>query len=164
MPYLIHTLTVSSASMADHYYQFTYHTPITKPTTTLQSSLLRKFQAHISTSPKLFGLYTLVITGAISLLLSGLTFILIGTILGLTILMPLIILSSPIWVPAFTVLFFVIAGFLSLCVFGVVVVVAVFSLMCRYFRGSSYTDQTVWTTHKLAPRAMSEYGREYVSY
>ncbi|KAE9587546.1 putative oleosin [Lupinus albus] len=163
MPCLIHSLAVFSA-MADHFYQFTYHSPITKPTTTSQSSLLRKFQAHVITSPKLFGLYALLITGAISLFLSGLTFVLVGTVLGLIILMPLIILSSPIWFPAFTVLFIVIVGFFSLCVFGIIVVLAVFSLMYRYFRGPSYSDQTVWTTHNTARRDMLKYGREYVWY
>ncbi|XP_004488373.1 oleosin-like [Cicer arietinum] len=117
--------------MADNYYPTQAQKP--KPTTitiaTSASSLLRN---HVSNSTQLFGLLTLLITWAISLVLTGLTVII--TIMGLIFFAPVIILLSPIWVPSFAILFVFTVGFLSTCGFGIVVV-AILTWMFRYFRG-----------------------------
>lgn len=114
--------------MADHHHpnptQITRHTA--------SSSLLRKLRFHVSNSGQLFGVLTLLITWSILLLLTGLT--VIGIFLGLILFAPLIIITSPIWVPLFTVLFLVTAMFLSMCGFGLVVL-AVMTWMYRYFKG-----------------------------
>ncbi|XP_054804661.1 oleosin G [Prosopis cineraria] len=96
------------------------------------STFLQRLHEHAPNSIQLIGLLTLLITGTVLLLLTGLT--VAGAVLGLMFFAPLIIVSSPIWVPVGTVLFIVAAGFLSMCGFGVVVV-AVLSWMYRYFRG-----------------------------
>ncbi|KAK7327639.1 hypothetical protein VNO77_21723 [Canavalia gladiata] len=106
--------------------------PTTTTTTTTSSSLLPKLREHVSNSGQLFGVLTLLITGTILLFLTGLT--VVGTILGLILFLPLIILTSPIWVPIFIVFFLATAVFLSMCGFAVVVV-AVLTWMYRYFRG-----------------------------
>ncbi|XP_061363471.1 oleosin-like [Gastrolobium bilobum] len=122
--------------MAEHYPSLTLTQTPTRPTTTTttttSASLHRKLQEQVSNSTQLFGLLTLLVTGAILLLLTGIT--VAATILGLIFFTPLIIVTSPIWVPAFAIFFLFTAGFLSMCGFGVVVV-AVFSWMYRYFRG-----------------------------
>ncbi|GAU49895.1 hypothetical protein TSUD_281800 [Trifolium subterraneum] len=115
--------------MADHY-SIQFQTPKLIATTGSASPpLLRN---NVSNSTQLFGLLTLLIISTISLILTGLTLVII--IMGLIFFSPLIILLSPIWVPVFTILFVFTVMFLSTCGFGIVVV-AMLSWMFRYFRG-----------------------------
>lgn len=143
--------------MAEHYpslAQTQIIAPPKKPTTATSALLLRKLQEHVSNSGQLFGILTLVITVAISLFLTGLT--VVTAIVGVIFFAPLIIVSSPIWVPLSAVVFVVTAGFLSTCGLGLVVV-AVFSWLFRYFRGSSSlpvrTGSTMHGTGFTANRA-----------
>ncbi|XP_019189655.1 PREDICTED: oleosin 1-like [Ipomoea nil] len=98
------------------------------------ASFLRRFQDHAyaPNSSQLFGFFTLVVSGGILLFLTGLT--LTATILGLIFFTPLILISSPLWIPIGTVLFIAIAGLLSVCTFGIAVILTL-SWLYRYYRG-----------------------------
>ncbi|KAI4344044.1 hypothetical protein L6164_011319 [Bauhinia variegata] len=135
----------------------------TRPTTS--STFLRKLQEHAPNSTQLVGLLTFLITGAILLVLTGIT--VAGTILGLVFIMPLIIVSSPLWVPVGTVLFIAAAGFLIVCGFGVVAVAAS-SWMYRYFRGlhPPGSDRIDYARSRIYDTAshVKDYAREYGGY
>ncbi|KAK4256023.1 hypothetical protein QN277_008944 [Acacia crassicarpa] len=129
------------------------------------STFLQRLHHHAPNSIQLIGLLTLLITGSVLLLLTGLT--VAGTVLGLIFFAPLIIISSPIWVPVGTVLFMVAAGFLSICGFGVVFV-AVLSWMYRYFRGMNPpgSDRIDYARNRIYDTAshVKDYAREYGGY
>ncbi|KAJ6977154.1 oleosin 1 [Populus alba x Populus x berolinensis] len=125
--------------------------PTTTPTTHSGSTFLRKLQLHIgSNSSQLVGLLTLIISGSVLLLLTGIT--VTGSVLGLTLLTPLIIISSPIWIPMGIVLFFVVAGLLSFCGFG------------RF--ESTGSDQVDYARNRIYDTAshVKDYAREYGGY
>ncbi|GMN57930.1 hypothetical protein TIFTF001_027034 [Ficus carica] len=111
------------------------------------------------------GILTLIVSGAILLLLTGAT--VTATVLGLVLFTPLIVLSSPIWVPAAFVLFFVAAGFLSLCGFGVAVVGGL-AWSYRYFRGlhPAGSDRFNYARSRIYDTAshVKDYAREYGGY
>ncbi|KAK7292114.1 hypothetical protein RIF29_07820 [Crotalaria pallida] len=139
--------------------------PAPRHTTLTFPSFLRKLQDHSPNSTQLAGLLTLMVTGAILLLLTGLT--VAGTVLALIFFSPLIIVSSPIWVPAGTLLFLTVAAFLSMIGFGVVAV-AVVSWMYRYFRGlhppgSERVDYARSRIYDTASH-VKDYAREYGGY
>ncbi|KAJ1440994.1 Oleosin [Sesbania bispinosa] len=146
--------------MADHYTSLAHTQKTTRPTTTTtaatSASRLRKLQEHVSNSRQLFGVLTLVITGAILLLLTGLTVIV--TVVGLILLAPLIILFSPIWVPACIILLVFTGGFLFTCGFGLVVL-AVLTWIFRYFRGLNPTglDRVEYARNRV-----KDYGGGYL--
>ncbi|VFQ87428.1 unnamed protein product [Cuscuta campestris] len=96
------------------------------------TTILRRFQENAPNSTQLVGILTLVVSGGILLLLTGLT--LTATVLGLIIFAPLIIISSPVWVPVGAVLVVAVAGFLSACGFGIAAAVMA-SWLYRYLRG-----------------------------
>ncbi|CAN4100338.1 unnamed protein product [Withania somnifera] len=99
--------------------------------TSFVPSFLSKFlKPHVPNSTQLMGFLTLVISGGILLLLSGLT--LTSITLGMIFFTPLLILSSPIWIPIGTFLFLSLAGFLSVGGFG-----AAITWVYRYLRRSS---------------------------
>ena len=87
------------------------------------SAFLRKIKDHAP---------TLLISGSILLLLTGLT--VTATVLCIIFFSPLILFTSPIWFPIGAFLFVVAAGFMSLCGFGVALVAGL-SWIYRYFRG-----------------------------
>ncbi|KAK7304199.1 hypothetical protein RJT34_15318 [Clitoria ternatea] len=120
--------------MVDHYPSLPQTQTTTRPS--FSSSLLRKLRERVSTSNQLLGIFTLLITGAILLFLTGLT--IIAAILGLIIFLPIIIVLSPIWVPICAVVFIITTTFLSMCGFGVVAV-AMLTWTHRYFRGLNPT-------------------------
>ncbi|GLT44144.1 hypothetical protein SLA2020_180590 [Shorea laevis] len=129
------------------------------------ASLLRKLHAHSPNPTQLIGFFTLFVSGCILLLLTGVT--ITATILGLIIFAPLILISSPIWVPIGIVLFICTAAFLSMCGFGVVVA-AVLSWMYRYFRGlnppgSGQVDYARSRIYNTASH-VKDYAREYGGY
>ncbi|CAA2980543.1 oleosin 1 [Olea europaea subsp. europaea] len=128
-------------------------------------SFLHKLQLHSPNSTQLVGFMTLVISGSILLLLTGLTLTI--TVLGLIFFTPLILISSPIWVPVGTIIFLVIAGFLSFSGFGIGAV-AVISWLYRYFRGfhPPGSDRVDYARSRIADTAshMKDYAREYGDY
>jgi hypothetical protein len=79
----------------------------------------------------------------------------------------LIIVSSPIWVPAGTFFFLLAAGFLSMCGFGVVAVAAS-SWLYRYFRGlhPPGSDRVDYARSRIYDTAshVKDYAREYGGY
>ncbi|EXC28054.1 Oleosin 16 kDa [Morus notabilis] len=128
-------------------------------------SFLRRLQEHAPNSTQLMGFLTLIVSGAILLLLPGAT--VTATVLGFIFLTPLIVVSSPIWVPAAFVLFFVAAGFLLFCGFGVAVVGGL-AWIYRYFRGlhPPGSDRFDYARNQIYDTAshVKDYAREYGGY
>ncbi|GAA0150731.1 hypothetical protein LIER_37170 [Lithospermum erythrorhizon] len=129
------------------------------------SAIFHKLQEHAPNSTQLLGLLTLVISGVILLLLTGLT--LTAAVLGLIVLAPVVLISSPIWLPIGTILFVVVAGLLSVCGFGVTSA-AVLSWLYRYFRGLHPvgSDRVDYARSRIADTAthVKDYAREYGGY
>ncbi|KAJ1394700.1 Oleosin [Sesbania bispinosa] len=137
----------------------------TRSPSSTSAAFLRRLQEHAPNSTQLAGLLTLLVTGAILLLLTGLT--VAATVLALIFFSPLIIVSSPIWVPAGTFLFLLTTGFLSMCGFGIVLV-AVLSWMYRYSRGlhPPGSDRVDYARSRIYDTAthVKDYAREYGGY
>ena len=95
------------------------------------SAFLRKIKDHAP---------TLLISGSILLLLTGLT--VTATVLCIIFFSPLILFTSPIWFPIGAFLFVVTAGFMSLCGYGVALVAGL-SWIYRYFCGMHPPGSTV---------------------
>ncbi|XP_058082614.1 oleosin G-like [Magnolia sinica] len=129
------------------------------------SAFLRRFHGQTPNSTQVVGFLTLIISGGILLLLTGLT--LTATVLALIFFTPLIILSSPIWVPAGTVLFIAIAGFLWMCTMAFVALAGV-SWTYKYVRGwhPPGSDRVDYARSRIADTAshMKDYAREYSGY
>ncbi|KAL5064975.1 hypothetical protein RYX36_026712 [Vicia faba] len=139
-----------------------------RPTATSSPPVfLRKLQNNLHTpnSTHLAAILTLLVTGSTFLLLTTLT--VAGTVLSLIFFSPLIILSSPIWVPAGTFFFLLTAGLLSICGFGVIAVVAS-SWLYRYFRGlhPPGSDRVDYARHRIYDTAahVKDYAKEYGGY
>ncbi|KAI3521890.1 hypothetical protein L1887_11365 [Cichorium endivia] len=90
---------------------------------------LRPHGHHLSESTHFRGIMALLISSGILLFLSGIT--VTTTIIGLICFAPIIIITSPIWLPISILLFFVVAGVLSLCGLGLAAAAAV-SWWSRY--------------------------------
>ncbi|KAB1212677.1 Oleosin 16 kDa [Morella rubra] len=126
-------------------------------------TFLRKLQDHAPNSTQLIGLLTFLVSGSILLLLTGLT--VTATALGLIVFAPLILLTSPIWLPVATFLFVCTAAFLTVCGFGVAMVAA-FSWMYRYFSGMNppgsdrfdYARSRIFDTASHVKDYASQYG------
>ncbi|XP_030530859.2 oleosin G-like [Rhodamnia argentea] len=112
------------------------------------ASILHKLHEHAPNSPHLLGFLALLVSDAILLLLIGLTTT--AAVMGLILLAPLVILSSPIWVPIAAVLFAAVAAALSACGFGVIALAGL-SWLYKYFRGSdpsgSGRGENAWAGH-----------------
>ncbi|XVF09669.1 hypothetical protein REPUB_Repub07fG0114800 [Reevesia pubescens] len=138
--------------------------PRPNPTATA-STFLRKIQAYAPNSTQLLGLLTLFVSASILLILTGLT--VTASSLGFVFFMPFILISSPIWFPVGIVLFVTIAGFLSACGFGVVVVAGL-SWMYRYFRGMHPpgSDRVDYARSRIYDTAshVKDYAIEYGGY
>ncbi|CAI9787254.1 unnamed protein product [Fraxinus pennsylvanica] len=128
-------------------------------------SFVHKLQVQSPNSTQLIGFMTLVISSGFLLLLTGLT--LTVTVLGLIFFTPLIFISSPIWVPVGTIIFIVIAGFLSFSGFGIGAVVVI-SWLYKYFRGfhPAGSNRVDYARSRIADTAshMKDYAREYGEY
>lgn len=143
--------------------------PVSRPTRAgggpTSATFLRRLHGQAPNSTQLVGFMTLVISGGILLLLTGLT--LTSTVLALIFFTPLILLSSPIWVPAGTVLFIAIAGFLSLCAFGIVTLAGA-SWVYKYLRGwhPPGSDSVDYARSRIVDTAshVKDYAREYGGY
>ncbi|XP_078153339.1 oleosin family protein [Carex rostrata] len=127
--------------------------------------LSRRFHDHAPNSTQVVGFLTLVISGAILLLLTGVT--ITGTVMGLIFLAPILLLTSPIWVPVVFVLFVLVAGFLSTC--GVAVAaLAGTTWMYKYFTGRHPvgSDRVDYARSRIADTAshVKDYAREYGGY
>ncbi|EOA39371.1 hypothetical protein CARUB_v10012438mg [Capsella rubella] len=113
-------------------YNSTTTVPRSNTTTTSHplSSLLRQLLQSQSPnySGQLFGLLAFFISGGILLLLTGVT--VTASVLGLIALLPVIIITSPIWIP----LFILVTGFLSLAGF-LFATGAFVTWLYRYFKG-----------------------------
>ncbi|PSR96565.1 Oleosin like [Actinidia chinensis var. chinensis] len=129
------------------------------------SSFLSRRHSHAQNSSQLLGLLTLIISGSILLILTGVT--VTATVLSLIFFSPILLISSPIWVPAAAVFFIAATGFLSMCGFGVVVATAL-SWIYRYFRGfhPPGSDQFDYARSRMADTAthVKDYAREYRGY
>ncbi|XP_009763151.1 oleosin-like [Nicotiana tabacum] len=125
------------AARPPNYFNHNSQRPPLRPIHTTTHQFLRKLQQHVPNSTQLMGFLTLVISGGILLLLTGLT--LTAIILGLIFFTPLILVSSPIWVPTGTLLFIAVSGFLSVCGFGASTFAAI-SWAYRYFKRSRIAD------------------------
>ncbi|XP_059302557.1 oleosin G-like [Lycium barbarum] len=145
------------AARPPNFFNGTQNRPPLRPIhTSYVPSFLRKLlQPHVPNSTQLMGFLTLVISGGILLLLTGLT--LTAIILGLIFLTPLIIISSPLWVPIGILLFIGIAGFLSVCGFGASAFAAI-NWVQRYFRRSRNMVDDDTDSH------VKDYAREYGGY
>lgn len=136
-------------------------TQIRNPST----NFLTRLHENSPNSTQIIGFLTLIITGAVLLLLTGVT--ITATVLGLIFFSPLLLISSPIWVPVGALLLVLGAGFLSLCGFGVVVGAAL-SWVYKYFSGSHPvgSDQVDYARSRIVGTAsqVKDYAREYGGY
>ncbi|KAK4478579.1 hypothetical protein RD792_014065 [Penstemon davidsonii] len=128
-------------------------------------TFLQKLREHAPNSAQLIGFATLIISGGILLTLTGLT--LTATVLGIIFFSPLIIISSPIWIPIGVLISVTVAGTLSFLGFGVGTV-AVLSWIYRYFRGfhPPGSDRFDYARSRIADTAshVKDYAREYGGY
>ncbi|CAA0829786.1 Oleosin family protein [Striga hermonthica] len=135
------------------------------PTRQTAASVLQKLRDHAPKSAQLAGLATLVVSGGILLLLAGLT--LTAGVLGLVFFAPLILLTSPVWLPAGILVFVTVSGLLSFFGLGVAAVAAV-SWLYRYFRGfhPPGSDRVDYARTRIADTAghVKDYAREYGGY
>ncbi|VVA98108.1 unnamed protein product [Arabis nemorensis] len=142
-----------------------YYRPIYGSTTTDNNSpiasLLRLLRSHSPTSTQLFGFLALFVSSGILLFLLGAT--VIATALGLIAFLPLIVISSPIWIPVFVV----VGGFLTV-VGSLLGTVALVSWTYRYFRGMHPvgSDQMDYARSRIYDTAshVKDYAREYGGY
>ncbi|MQL70816.1 hypothetical protein Taro_003127 [Colocasia esculenta] len=129
------------------------------------ATLMRKIHERVPNSTQVLGFLTLVVSGGILLLLTGLT--LTATVVGLIFFTPLVVLSSPIWVPAGVVLFVAAAGFLTACGFGVAAL-AMTSWAYRYVRGRHPpgSGRLDYARSRIVDTAghVKDYAREYGGY
>ncbi|XP_020581141.1 oleosin 16 kDa-like [Phalaenopsis equestris] len=95
-------------------------------------ALLRWIQDHAPNSSQVVGFLSLVISAAILLILTGLT--VSGATLGLIVFGPLLLITSPVWVPVGAVAFVLLAGAASV-VGAAVASAAVATWLYRYFTG-----------------------------
>ncbi|WMV33838.1 hypothetical protein MTR67_027223 [Solanum verrucosum] len=111
---------------------------------------------------------TAVTAGGSLLLLSGLT--LAATVIALTIATPVLVIFSPVIVPAVITLFLLFSGFLASGGFGVAAI-SVLSWIYRYVTGKRPpgADQLEQARHKLAAKAgemkdkAQEFGQQHIT-
>ncbi|XP_039116526.1 oleosin-like [Dioscorea cayenensis subsp. rotundata] len=121
---------------------------------------------HRAPNPtQLVGFLTLIVSGGILLMLSGLT--ITGLVMGLIAFAPVILVTGPLWFPAAVVLFIAAAVVLSTCGVGVAVLAAV-TWLYRYFTGKHPwgTDRLDYARSRIADTAthVKDYAREYGGY
>ncbi|KAI3925309.1 hypothetical protein MKX01_035426 [Papaver californicum] len=106
---------------------------------------------------------TAVTAGGSFLILSGLT--LAGTVIGLTVATPVLVIFSPVIVPAAITIFMILAGFVTSGILGVAAA-WVASWMYRYVTGKHPpgADQLDSARQKLASKArdMKEFGQQQI--
>ncbi|CAH8302107.1 unnamed protein product [Eruca vesicaria subsp. sativa] len=148
-------------SRGDTQYWPIYTTTTTTDRTSPYDSPLRLLRSHSPTSSQLFGFLALFISGGILLFLLGVTVTAVGV--GFVVFLPLIIISSPVWIPVFVVA----GGFLSVAGFFVGTV-ALISWAYRYFRGRHPvgSDRMDYARSRIYDTAshVKDYAREYGGY
>ncbi|KAK9080361.1 hypothetical protein SSX86_000119 [Deinandra increscens subsp. villosa] len=137
----------------------------TTPSDSFTPPFLQSLRRHSPNSTQLMGLMTLLISGAILLLLTGVTITV--AVIGLIFFAPIIIFTSPIWVPIGTLLFVVVAGFVSVCGSGLAAVGSVYWLY-KYFKGLHPvgSERVDYARSRIADTAshVKDYAREYGGY
>ncbi|RZR78264.1 hypothetical protein BHM03_00003557 [Ensete ventricosum] len=127
--------------------------------------LVRRLQEQAPNSTQVIGFLTFVVSGAILLLLTGLT--LTGAVMALIFFGPIILLSSPIWVPAVFVMFVAAVAVLSAGGLGVAALAGA-SWLFRYFMGRHPmgSDRVDYARSRIADTAthVKDYAREYSGY
>ncbi|KAL6618724.1 hypothetical protein ACP70R_033863 [Stipagrostis hirtigluma subsp. patula] len=135
------------------------------PADSSSATLLRRVQTHAPNSTQVVGFLTLLVFGAVLLLLTGLT--LTGAVVALVFLGPLALLTSPIWVPVAIALFVLVAAALSACGFAVAALAGA-TWMYRYFTGRHPVgaDRVDYARSRIADTAshVKDYAREYGGY
>ncbi|KAL8216077.1 hypothetical protein R6Q57_022914 [Mikania cordata] len=151
--------------MADRSIADQINPPPRSTTANYRPPFIHRLRQHSLNSTQLMGIMTLLISGAILLLLTGVTITV--SVTGLIFFAPIIILTSPIWLPIGTLFFVVIAGFLSVCGSGLTAVAAVYWLY-KYFKGLHPvgSDRVDYARSRIADTAshMKDYAREYGGY
>ncbi|KAK4773376.1 hypothetical protein SAY87_028395 [Trapa incisa] len=111
------------------------------------------------------GLLTLAVSGGIFLLLTGVTVAVI--LVGLIVFSPIILITSPIWVPAAAILFAPVFGLLSFCCLGLAVLAGL-AWLYRYLKGShppgSYQAELSRRRIYDTARHVKEYASSYGGY
>ncbi|KAK1268414.1 Oleosin 20.3 kDa [Acorus gramineus] len=140
-------------------------TPPTGPLPQQQPTLLRRVHDHVPNSAQVIGFLTLLISGGILLVLTGLTVTL--STMGLIVFAPLIILSSPIWVPPAAALFVAVAGLLMVSGFGLAGLAGA-TWVYRYYKGRRPvgSERVDYARGRIADTAghVKDYAREYGGY
>ncbi|XP_071703833.1 oleosin G-like [Rutidosis leptorrhynchoides] len=130
-----------------------------------RSPFIRNLRHHSLNSTQLMGIMTLIISGAILLLLTGVTVTV--AVVGFILFAPVVILTSPIWVPIGTLLFVLVAGFVSVCGSGLAAAAAV-SWLYKYFKGLHPvgSDRVDYARSRIADTAshVKDYAWEYGGY
>ncbi|KAJ1264210.1 hypothetical protein BS78_09G245700 [Paspalum vaginatum] len=152
------------ASMADRHVRDIGERPgYPSPDSPSAATLLRRVQTHAPNSAQVVGFLALLVSGAVLLLLTGLT--LTGAVVALVFLGPLALLTSPIWVPVAVALFLVAALALSTCGF-VVAGLALGTWVYRYLTGRHPVgaDRVDYARSRIAHTAthVKDYARDYV--
>ncbi|KAL9672576.1 hypothetical protein QQ045_028827 [Rhodiola kirilowii] len=129
------------------------------------ATFLSNLQTHSPNSTQMLGILTLIITVAILLILSGIT--LTATVLGLIFFSPIILFSSPVWIPLAIFLFVTVASVLGLCGIGLGMV-AGGSWMYKYFRGMNPpgAGRVDYARSRIVDTAshVKDYAKEYGGY
>ncbi|KAG7582447.1 Oleosin [Arabidopsis suecica] len=125
------------------------------------ASFFHQLRSHSPTSSQLFGFLALFISSGILLFLLGVS--VTAAVLGFIVFLPLIIISSPIWIPVFVL----VGGFLTVSGF-LVGTVTVLSWTYRYFRGMHPvgSNQMDYARSRIYDTAshVKDYAREYGGY
>jgi hypothetical protein len=129
------------------------------------ATLLRRVQTRAPNSTQVVGFLTLLVSGAVLLLLTGVT--LTGAVVALVFLGPIALLTSPIWVPVAVVISAIVAAALSACAFAAAAL-PVATWMYRYFTGRHPVgaDRVDYARSRIADTAshVKDYAREYGGY
>ncbi|KAJ4870029.1 Oleosin family protein [Raphanus sativus] len=124
-------------------------------------SLLRLIRSHSPTSSQLFSYLALFVSVGTFLFLLGIA--VTATAIGSIVFIPLIIVSSPIWIPVFVV----VGGFLSVTGF-LLGTLALASWSYRYYQGIHPvgSDQMDYARSRIYDTAshVKDYAREYGGY
>nr|ACG37867.1 oleosin Bn-V [Zea mays] len=119
------------------------------------ATLVRRVQTRAPNSTQVVGFLTLLVSGAVLLLLTGVT--LTGAVVALVFLGPIALLTSPIWVPVAVVISAIVAAALPVATW-----------MYRYFTGRHPVgaDRVDYARSRIADTAshVKDYAREYGGY
>ncbi|RZS17378.1 hypothetical protein BHM03_00049519 [Ensete ventricosum] len=131
-------------------------------TTSRGPSLLRRLHGHTPSSNQVVGFLTLVFSGCILLVLT-----LAGAVMALTFFGPIVLLTSPMWVPVGFLMLVVTAAVLSACGLAVAALAGA-SWLYNYFmrRRPAGSNRVDCARSRIAdgPSDVTDYAREYGGY